>query len=928
MKIKFPKLLFLYVILILGYFSLLAYPYLSSKITRFSSLGFLSLVEEKTEDIKKADSDGENLLKGEKITGKLLATERNLGIVLVRFTQLTAKVTDTVIFRIKQEGQEQWYYENNYHANQFQSDEYYTFGFPPIVNSKNKVYIFEVESLSGTGKNGIGLSPKKPQVALVFKYAREDLKNINTLFSFFSKKFIYVTRNADLLGNWQFLVVLVLSLFFILRLRKKRSSIAGTIRVILSINKSNTEIRIKTLKIISKGIKSNYMSIRKQVIKFSKKITNYSKKQTQLFTSTKFYLLFLATNTRKRIAIGLLIFLIAFLYRFSASLIDQPGVSLFYAGLGGQGDYDQFIRASTCAIREFCSLTIHQNLLIESFILSSFYGLFGFAGGLEAYVYLMLITSSIVATLPYLLLSRKTWISIGGIIGSLFLATSEFLTQVALNFPPDNGSTFTFSMFFLVYLLTLHFGTIRWLLLFGFIGFFDGMFKALFLLNDLVAFVLFIPVFFYEKARKAARPSGKQLKSMFQKKNIKILFLSSLPLLVFLILYSAWEYFVYIKFSAYYFLRGLILSGGESYTAYTAFDNGSLAGGLLVQLLNLSVSAIVMIKRLIQYADLPIIFLATIFSGTLLFSFIKLPRRTKFPIVKFIVASILSVVIVVLLIFIKNDYFNIHQIFAGEYIIDNWTDQTYIGIFLFVEIVILFILNFGYQALKLSLPIVPYVIMLIILTKNSPFPRISTHVVVWSIILFSFLLSWLLLNISLLSKRKTKDVIGYALLILFIVLYILPKTSTMVTRLYSGIDSVQRETKYLQWVNSSLPDGAIILAGGKSDLVQVAGNIKRPVVYNTSWVTALLIEPNKIPGISPTDFSLVNELQNEESFKKNKYFILEEDIDLWINRIQGVADGVFSASPSASTLSAEDYSINVYKSNPTLKKAIYELTTR
>lgn len=924
MKMKFPRLLLLYLFLVLGYFSLLSYPYFFSKITRFSSLGFLSLVEEKTENLKKVGYVGEHLIKGEKITGNLLATENSLGIVLVRFAQLSAKVTDTVTFRIKEEGEKNWYYENNYRANQFQSNEYFTFGFPPISNSKEKVYVFEVESLGGTVENGIGLSPKEPKAALVYKYTKDDLKKFNILSSFIFKKLTYVIRNSIPLIDWQVITIIAIPFLFVYFMREKKfresdsvRSLKATLPIIKNMKYNSSLVR----KIIRK-MKSSYLSSKKKTIKHSKKIS-------RSFFSTKFYSLFLNTDTKKRTGILLLVFLFAFIYRYTASLIDQLGMSLFYAGLGGQGDYDQFIRAATCAIREFCSLTIHQNLLIESFILSSFYGLFGFAGGLEAYVYLMLITSSIVATLPYLLLSRKTWISIGGIIGSLFLATSDFLTQVALNFPPDNGSTFTFSMFFLVYLLTLHFGTIRLLLLFGFIGFFDGMFKSLFLINDLVTFVLFIPVFFYEKAFKAGLPVGKQLKEIFQRKNIRWLFLSLLPLLVFLIFYSAWEYFVYIKFSAYYFLRGLLLSRGESYIAYTAFDNGSLAGGLLSQFMNLSFSALVMIKRLIQYADLSINFLAPIFFGMLYFSFIKLPTRTKFPIIKFIVASILSGVIVVLLIFIKNDYFNIHQIFAGEYIIDNWTDQTYIGIFLFAEIVILFILNFGYQALKLSLPIVPYVIMLIILTKNSPFPRISTQVVVWSIILFSFIFAWILANISLFSKKKIQDIIGITTLILFIILYILPKTSTMVTQLYSGIDSMQRETKYLQWVNSSLPDNAIILAGGKSDLVQVAGNIKKPVVYNTSWAAAVLIEPNKIPGISPTDFSLINELQSKESFNNNMYFILEDDIFLWRARLSGTGDGLFTVDPINTTaLHAADYSIKVYKSNSTLKKAIYELTTR
>jgi hypothetical protein len=182
-----------------------------------------------------------------------------------------------------------------------------------------------------------------------------------------------------------------------------------------------------------------------------------------------------------------------------------------------------------------------------------FYEIFGFTGALKAYLYLMLILSSIVATLPYLFLSRKTWITVGGIIGGLFLATSDFLSQVSLNFPPDNGSLFTFSIFFVVYLLTIHIRNLRWLFLFGLSGFIDGMFKALFLISDLVTFILFIPVFFYEKARVK-----ESIEFLFRKKNLKIFLLSLIPLLVFLIPYIGWEYFVYEKWTARYFLGELV----------------------------------------------------------------------------------------------------------------------------------------------------------------------------------------------------------------------------------------------------------------------------------------------------------------------------------------------------------------------------------
>ena len=126
-----------------------------------------------------------------------------------------------------------------------------------------------------------------------------------------------------------------------------------------------------------------------------------------------------------------------------------------------------------------------------------------------------------------------------------------------------------------------------------------------------------------------------------------------------------------------------------------------------------------------------------------------------------------------------------------------------------------------------------------------------------------------------------------------------------------------------------MPKNAIFLAGGKSDLVRLGENITRPIVYSTLWNAALLIRPNEIPGVKPSDFNIISELKNKDNFKRKKYVILEDDIYVWRDRVAGVADGVFTADPNSSiALHADDYSIKVYKFNSTLKKAIYELNLR
>lgn len=910
---------------------LILYPYFFSKINRFDSLGPLSVVDEKSINIQKtigpnrtADQFDVHLLKGERLRGEITASENNFGILLVRFSQLSAKVSDIVTFRIREKGEKKWYYENNYKADQFQPNEYFTFGFPSISDSKDKTYLFEVESLAGTYKNGIGLSPKKPQVALVYKYAKEDLKNFDILPSFIYKKLIYAIKNANFLENWQLLIISLLFFFLVIFVKEKKIKVPDIIRFFQKIKNNRKRISRK----ITSTVKSSHF----YYIHSEKKTILLLRRATSWFASTKFYSLFMTTSTKKRLVISLLIFLIAFTYRFSATLVDQLGVTSFYAGLGGQSDYDQFIRAATCAVRSFCPAILGQNFLIESIILGIFYEIFGFTGGLKAYLYLMLILSSIVATLPYVLLSRKNWITVGGIVGGLFLATSDFLTYVALNLPPDNGSLFTFSMFFIVYLLTINIGTIRWLLFFGAVGTIDGLNKLFFLVNDLAAFMLFVPVFFYEKANKIKR-------FPFVKLNLKLIFYSVVPLLVFLVLYSGWEYIVQIKFSVPYYLRALI-EGGSTYASSTIEGSRSIyeslsKGNVLWKAYYYGGLSIVMLKKVIQNAGLNYIFLTAILFGLLFATF----RKPRFFITKLISIVIFSAVVFVILELFRQNYLGIQDI--GQYVYA-WDSNIYFNIFLFASIIFLVILNFKYKALKLSLPIIPYVIMLIILTKNAPWERLWVHVIAWSIILLSFLIDWILSSAKANYALK-RFWIGSILLALFIFFYTIPKTSSMIAQLYSGINNSRNEVKYLRWVNSNIPVNSIVLLGGKSDLVTVAQNLKKPIVYNSLWPAALLIKPkeipgakptdfailsqlkiNEIPGVTPSDFSIIQELKNKDNFKRNKYLILEDDIYVWRGRLAGVGDSVFSTT-SATLLHADDYSIKVYKSNSALNKSIYEL---
>ncbi len=279
MKLKLLKLLIIPLLLTLGYFILASYPYFFSKINRSDSLGPLSLVEEKPVNIQKTN----HLLKGDKVTVKLGATENNLGIVLVKFAKF-GKVSDRIMFRIKEEGKDNWYYENKYRAEEFKNNEYFTFGFPPLTNSKNNIYVFEIESLTGTSKNAIGIIPHKPQTAFVYKYSVSELKNYKTFFPFAFKKFVYVARNVN---YWQIAAIFILSFLAGLFMRKKKITISRILGFLSTLKKEHRRI----FKVITGEIKSKYLFLEKRIV-------NLSKKTAHWFTSAKFYSKFPKTKKK------------------------------------------------------------------------------------------------------------------------------------------------------------------------------------------------------------------------------------------------------------------------------------------------------------------------------------------------------------------------------------------------------------------------------------------------------------------------------------------------------------------------------------------------------------------------------------------------------------------------------------------------------
>lgn len=168
----------------------------------------------------------DRLVKGEKLVGEFTAHEDNLGIVALRFKsfqRIPYKNEDTLVFRIKEKGQKDWYYVNQYRSGFVYDVPFLPFGFPLIADSQGKTYNFELESLNGNQVNGVALSTRQPFIASKYQFDKATLqRDYKALLEFSSKKFFNSFTTIDIgYSSFVFSLPLLLYLFWISPARRK-----------------------------------------------------------------------------------------------------------------------------------------------------------------------------------------------------------------------------------------------------------------------------------------------------------------------------------------------------------------------------------------------------------------------------------------------------------------------------------------------------------------------------------------------------------------------------------------------------------------------------------------------------------------------------------------------------------------------------------
>lgn len=122
------------------------------------------------EEHKLSPKNSYDLMSGKTFSQEINSKHDNLGIIAIRFQTFNRINNDTVVFRIKENTDQGWYYSANYNTDQFQDRELFPFGFPIINNSKDKIYKIEVESKFGSDSSHVRIDNLAPSIFSKHKY--------------------------------------------------------------------------------------------------------------------------------------------------------------------------------------------------------------------------------------------------------------------------------------------------------------------------------------------------------------------------------------------------------------------------------------------------------------------------------------------------------------------------------------------------------------------------------------------------------------------------------------------------------------------------------------------------------------------------------------------------------------------------------------
>ena len=131
-------------------------------------------------------STTEDMLSSKVISGEFNAFENNLGMIAIRFNTHNRSAKNIITFRIKEKGNNNWYFETRINTDQIVDQEIFPFGFPIITNSKNRLYQFQIMILQKGKNNSIALSRNQPVFISRYQFDKNILKKNPLSLAYFS----------------------------------------------------------------------------------------------------------------------------------------------------------------------------------------------------------------------------------------------------------------------------------------------------------------------------------------------------------------------------------------------------------------------------------------------------------------------------------------------------------------------------------------------------------------------------------------------------------------------------------------------------------------------------------------------------------------------------------------------------------------------
>lgn len=147
------------------------------------------------------DVANRKLLSSDLISFNFQSEHANLGVIEILFNNFGKINNDKLLFRIKEQGTNDWYYENTYATSLMDSAQYFPFGFPVINNSKNKNYLITITSISGKKDDAVSISNEKKYFQAKYIFSKDYLlKNKNEIPYFIKNKlqnYTYYIENSE-----------------------------------------------------------------------------------------------------------------------------------------------------------------------------------------------------------------------------------------------------------------------------------------------------------------------------------------------------------------------------------------------------------------------------------------------------------------------------------------------------------------------------------------------------------------------------------------------------------------------------------------------------------------------------------------------------------------------------------------------------------